>query len=81
LQAGIFVQRGVGWVRDRDLIGHLFVVPFPRHGRTKIDHLAGVCIDQQQVLDRMGLLLTAVMLLLLGGVDRPLATAVGAVNR
>jgi hypothetical protein len=81
LKAGIVVQGGIGRGHDRGLIGHLFIVHVARDRRTERDHLPGVCVDQQQVLVGMRLLLTAVMRLLLGSVGRPLATTFGAVNR
>ena len=81
LQARILVERGIDRVSDLGLVSGFLVVHFPGEGRSEIDHFAGVCIDHQEVLVRVGLLLAAVVLFLLGHVRRALTAAFGAINR
>src|SRR5260370_1717638 len=71
LKARILVERRVDRVRDLVLVSGFLVVPFAGDGRSEIDHFAGVFIDQQKVLVRVGLLFAPVVLLLLGLLDRP----------
>src|SRR5260370_5778334 len=80
LKARILVERRVDRVRDLVLVSGFLVVPFAGDGRSEIDHFAGVFIDQQKVLVRVGLLFAAVVLLLLGRIDRALATAFSPIN-
>ena len=53
---------------------------FAGHGRSQIDDFVGVFVHQEEVFVRMGFLLAAVLLLLLGGIGGPLATALRAVD-
>ena len=62
------------------LVSRFLVVPLAGDGRSAIDPFAGMCIDQQQVLVRVGLLFAAGGLLLLGRIARALAAALGAVT-
>jgi hypothetical protein len=55
-------------------------VLFAGHGRSQIDDFVSVFVHQEEVVVRMGFLLAAVLLLLLGGIAGPLATALRAVD-
>ena len=50
LKARILVECGVGRGSNVVLVSGFLVVHFAGDGRSEIDHFAGVCIDQQQVL-------------------------------
>ena len=80
LQARVLGERGVDRVVHLCLIGCFLVVFFASHGRPQVDDFVGVFVHQQEVFVRMGFLLAAVLLLVLGGIGRALATALGAVN-
>ena len=80
LKARLLVECGVDRGGDLGLVGRLLVVHFPGHGGPQRDYLAGVCMDQQQVLLRMGFLLAAVRRYGLAGVRRTLAAARGPVQ-
>ena len=49
------------------------------HGRSQREDLVGVCVHQEEVFVRRGFLLAAVVLLVLGSLGGPLATACRAV--
>jgi len=80
LKARVLIQRGIDRGRHLVLIGRFLVVGLARDGRAKIDHFRGRLIDQQDVLVGMGLLLAAVGLPLLGGLDRALPAAFGPID-
>src|SRR5207245_7990540 len=80
LQAGVLGKRGVGWGGHLRLLSRLLVVLLAGHGRPQRDDFVGVCVHQQEVLVRRRFRLAAVLLLVLRGVGRALATALGAVN-
>ena len=80
LKAGVLIERGVKGISNRGLIGGLLVMCSTCYRRTQIDHFAGVLVDQQNVLVRMGLLLAALMLLLQRLIGGALAAAFGAIN-
>jgi hypothetical protein len=61
------------------LLGCFLVVLFAGHGRSQRDDFVGVFVHQEEVFVRMGFLLAAVLLLLLGGMGGPLAMALRAV--
>ena len=58
----------------RLLIGGFLVVFFAGHGRSQRDDFVGVFVHQEEVVVRMGFLLAAVLLLLLGGIGGLVAT-------
>src|SRR6516225_12149528 len=68
LQARVLVERGIGRIGNLLLIGGFLVVLFAAHSRSQIDDLFGVFVHQEEVFVRMGFLLAAVVLLLLGGI-------------
>jgi len=70
----------MGRIGKLPLIGRLLVVLFPGHGRPQRDDVVGVCVHQQEVLVRLGLLFAAVLLLVLHGIGGTLTTALGAVK-
>src|SRR5512147_3127253 len=80
LKAGVLIERGVKGISNRGLIGGLRVMGCTCHRRTEIDYFAGVLVDQQNVLVRMGLLLAAIILLLQRLIGGALAAAFGAIK-
>ena len=81
LQARLLVEWGVGRGSTLVLVSGFLGVPCAGAGRSERDHWAGVCIDQQQVLLRLGLLLAAGVLFVRGHLRRALTAACGALNR
>jgi hypothetical protein len=81
LQARVFVERGVGWIRDLRVIRGLLIVCFARYGGTQIHDLLRVGIDEEDVCVRVCFLLAAVVCLLFGVIFRTLAAAFAPVNR
>ena len=80
LKARVLVERGVGRGAHLRLIGRLRVVFFASPGRPQGDEGGGVCVHQQEVVVRRCFRLAALLLLVLGGSGRALATALGAVH-
>ena len=81
LQARVFVERGVVWIRDLRVIRDLLIVCCARHGWTQIHDLLRVGIDEEDVFVSVCFLLAAVVLLLFGVLLWPLAAAFAPVNR
>ena len=80
LKARVLVKRGMGRIGNRLLLGGFLGVLFAGHGRSQRDDFVGVCVHQEEVFVRLGLLLAAGLLLLLGGMGGPWATALRAVD-
>ena len=80
-KARVFVERGVGWIRNLRVIRSLLLVCGARHGWTPIHDLLRVGVDEEDVFVSVGLLLAAVVLLLCGGLLGPLAAAFAPVKR
>ena len=81
LKARVFVERGVGWIRDLRIIRGLLIVCCARHGWTEIRALLRVGIDEKDVFVGVGFLLAAVVLLLFSVILWTLAAAFAPVNR